>query len=358
MIKRMAAIDKERIEYGLLRQMDIQNAMYPSRVPVLIDPPTDLEFSRLVHDNFPALFKQAGSTGFAALSKWTTDYLKEKLRDCPVKVAETPFGNADSPLHDILFVKPHVRTVSGDQMIDLLMDDSKKNEGIVRYMQSQDNNFESEFAPLVEDALLTIPWAESVLQSSPEAVNLWIGKGDTTSRLHNDNYENIFVQLQGRKKIYLIPPGDAYALDEKFLIDATYVYDPKDPLKFHIQIDDEHEPIKVPGSATKDMLEQISQQYKRSRIMFPTVNPADSATFNPIFKGHCKVYKVVLEPGDMLYIPSLWYHQVEIEESSGLCISLNYWYPVSPLAPLWAKWDYIRVTSALLRGYHDNQYFD
>lgn len=351
------SVEKSRLEYGLLRQMDIQNAMYPSRIPVMTEQPSDLEFSRLIHDNFPALFRNAANSdsGFPAINRWSIDYLKESLSQNTVKVSETPFGNADSPLHDVLFIKPHIRSVNGSDLIDLLNTD----DGIVRYMQSQDDNFDSEFHPLTQDALLSIPWAERVLQSPPEAVNMWIGNNiKTTSRLHNDNYENIFVQVKGRKRVYLIPPGDAYALDEKFLIDATYVFDPEDPIQFHIEIDGDAV-TKFAGSVSKKSLTQFSEQYTRPRIMFPTVNPANPETYNKIFRGHCKVYKVDLGPGDMLYIPSLWYHQVSIiNDDNDLSISLNYWYPPSSLPPLWSRWDYIRLTSALIRGYHDDVYFE
>lgn len=93
----------------------------------------------------------------------------------------------------------------------------------VLYMQSQNNNYPREFPSLTNDAPHSIPWADEALNAEgPAAVNLWLGDCRTTSRLHNDNYENLYIQVSGSKELYLIPPGDAYALDERFLKPLSY----------------------------------------------------------------------------------------------------------------------------------------
>ena len=39
---------------------------------------------------------------------------------------------------------------------------------------------------------------------------------------------------------------------------------------------------------------------------------------------------VIVEPGDMLYLPAMWHHQVEqIDDENGLCIAVNYWYDMT-----------------------------
>ena len=275
--------------------------------------------------------------------------LRRKIGHIPVNVAQTPYGNADSPFHGLIFVKPYVQPMVANDLIEIL----KQQTNIAYYMQSQDGNVTKEFRPLIGDIPLDLPFAQKLLGDA-DAVNLWIGNSQTTSRLHNDNYENLFVQITGAKVIYLIPPGDAYALDEKFLVSATYV---KDSSQFRIEIDSSQTvlPADITPQALNAALEQID--HLGPKVLFPTVDPSDPITHNHIFKQHAKVYRVQVEAGDVLYIPALWYHQVEISDKEPISISVNYWYPADPASPIWSKSDYVRFTSAVLRGYHDDDFF-
>ncbi|ANB15096.1 hypothetical protein AWJ20_2716 [Sugiyamaella lignohabitans] len=100
-----------------------------------------------------------------------------------VKVAETPYGNADSPIHGSIFVKPEISEMSGGELLDLL--EHAKSNPSAYYMQSQDGNLHKEFSPLLKDIPGSLPFADPVFRDEPEAVNLWIGSSGTTSRLHN-----------------------------------------------------------------------------------------------------------------------------------------------------------------------------
>ena len=41
----------------------------------------------------------------------------------------------------------------------------------------------------------------------------------------------------------------------------------------------------------------------------------------------CQPFRVELNPGEMLYLPAMWYHQVEQEpDHEGKCIAVNWWY--------------------------------
>ncbi|KAF5100251.1 hypothetical protein D0Z00_001353 [Geotrichum galactomycetum] len=394
-------IDRKLLEYGILRQMDIQNLEYPAELPVHDQLPTALEFAQLVYRNVPVKFSGTAAAGTTAPSNpWTTTaerwgqhptYLRDTLATTTLAVAETPLGNADAPLDGRYFVQPHVRPMSGEAYFSLPCSSSSSsnnnnnnNSGsefqansanscvsdnsclpradpgsaavtpnqnsaslqpsrpsrhgtptkIVRYMQSQDNNFPREFPALAHDAPHSLAFADAALGAPPAAVNLWLGRDlETVSRLHNDNYENIYVQVSGTKELFLIPPGDAYALDERFLTPACYDAD----------------------------MNLVVDTVAGHKVLFPTVDPNDPTTHNEVFRRHALVYRVVLEPGDMLYLPALWYHQVGVAgvgAANGTNVSLNYWYNPAPSSGLWMKWDYVRLTALLLRGYHDDDYFD
>jgi jumonji domain-containing protein 7 len=45
------------------------------------------------------------------------------------------------------------------------------------------------------------------------------------------------------------------------------------------------------------------------------------------FSHLSKPLRVTLDPGDMLYLPALWYHKVSQSVSEeGICCAVNYWY--------------------------------
>lgn len=321
------------------------------------------------------------------------------LKGTKLTVAQTPSGLADAPgLHNTAFLQPHVvsmktktflkhlknpdgSTVDSDDSEDSEEEEEEEEDNIaddtVLYMQSQNNNFPREFPTLANDAPHSIPWANEALDvTEPAAVNLWLGDHRTTSRLHNDNFENIYIQVSGSKEIYLIPPGDAYALDEKFLKPLSY--DSKMKLKddfteaFGISKEqascannnglnnnnkNNNNNNDMDGDTQMEDMNKFASMFQAPNILFPTIDPSNPATFNSIYCRNAFVYRVVLNPGDMLYIPALWYHQVRVLDGAPN-VSLNYWYQPSATNGQWMRWDYVRYCSAVLRGYHDPYYFD
>lgn len=64
-----------------------------------------------------------------------------------------------------------------------------------------------------------------------------------------------------------------------------------------------------------------------NEIMWISVDPLDPFSVGqyPNFtKAH--IYNVRVEKGDMLYLPSLWFHHVR---QSHKCIAVNYWYDMN-----------------------------
>lgn len=237
----------------------------------------------------------------------------DSLKSTILEIAVTPSGNADSPVGDTYFAKPHVVLKPLGWLLD------KINEGPSEkhyYFQSQNNNLAQLEACCVPEKLSL----GSKFLGKQEAANLWIGTQGTTSRLHSDNYDNVYIQVSGTKRVYLMPPGSFVDIDEKELKPATY---------------NEHMELVPDPQGEKDEL-GIPHT-----VLFPTYDPSTQAR-----KG--SLWIVDLQPGDVLFLPALWYHQVEII-SPGLNMSINYWYSPFEDERRWASWNFTRQISRILR---------
>ncbi|KAK9366957.1 cupin-like domain-containing protein [Lipomyces kononenkoae] len=302
--------------------LDLQQELTPSFVPVR-SLPTPLEFMRQVHTNFPVIYRGA-ALNWPALSdrRWSKQYLLDTLKDTIVTVAETPFGNADAPL-DGTFVQPHTSQLPFPVFVNNLLD---QNADSVCYMQSQNNNMPTEFPQLVDDVQMDISWATEALNSKPEAVNLWIGSSRSTTSLHKDPYENLHVQILGQKVFKLVSPAEHICVKESMLKKATYQ---KSSAGFNLIAEGERQP-------------------------WPTVDP-DEIDSSDQWQSRVRVLEVTLNPGDMLYLPALWYHKVsQVSDTEGLCCSVNYWYDMDFTGPLWPFANFVRGVTNLLTGDEHN----
>ena len=94
---------------------------------------------------------------------------------------------------------------------------------------------------------------------------LWMGYKGTITKLHNDGYEHsILVQILGKKEVYLIPPEFT-----EFLSPTNSIWG-EDYSKFSIE-------------------KYVDSQDINCNIM---------------------LYRTILSAGDVLFIPSKWWHQV------------------------------------------------
>jgi hypothetical protein len=118
----------------------------------------------------------------------------------------------------------------------------------------------------------------------PGPPRFWLGPAGTVTPLHADYDDNLFVQIWGSKRIFLAPPHhDAflYPVEANALLFGS-PFDPEAP------------------------------DFER----FPLARQA-------------ALLELVVEPGDMLYVPAGWYHQVR---SLSFSLSSNRWSRTLPLA--------------------------
>lgn len=282
-------------------------------VPYLDGPPEPLQFHRdWIAPNKPCIIRNAFSH-WPALSKWSPDYLRQKVGSKVISVAVTPNGYADAVNGD-RFVMPEERQMSFSSVLDIIEGKVDKGGGVF-YVQRQCSNLLQELPELTADVEPHIAWMSTALGKLPDAVNFWLGEANAITSMHKDHYENLYCVVSGEKHFTLMPPTD-----RPFIPYGLYqpaVYHQRDDGEFEVidQSDSEMVPW-IPLDPLNPDLERYPQ-YRRARPL------------------HCSV-----KSGEMLYLPSLWFHHVQ--QSHG-CIAVNFWYDMD----YDIKYNYFQLLEAL-----------
>lgn len=230
-------------------------------------------FTQILFENKPAILRQ--SKFGECMNEWTLDYLNDKIGNDSIVIHESD-GDPDL---DFLSKNFKYKTCKFSEFCLKLRDTSKSV-----YLRSTSNNtrdgkrpamIEKDF-PCIADDLKPphfIPYGStsqlyhsSVLRIASTKVQIWT---------HFDLYDNILCQVSGSKRIVLFPPSD-----------IGFLY------------------IKGDKSLVNDL-----DNWQQTIEKFPLVSKTTP-------------HRCVLNPGDSLFIPSLWWHNVRtIASASSLPIS-------------------------------------
>ncbi|RKP15179.1 cupin-like domain-containing protein, partial [Piptocephalis cylindrospora] len=269
--------------------------------------PTALEFLRLVSTNTPAVFRGAGRD-WPAIELWKKDaYLVEQLQDKPLSISITPDGYADSIAQDgKYFALPGTRTMPISAFTKALAEQGDRVDGPVLYLQSQNGNMSGEYETLAQDTPREIRFCSEALGVPVDAKNFWMGNHRSVTSLHKDPYENVYGVVCGRKVFTLYPPSDYWCLHQKEYPVAEYKETTGSSLELCPCLDGEGRPVHVPWIPVDPdaPLEAQTAKYPRFRMARPI--------------------RVTLDPGDLLYLPSLWFHHVR--QVGNRVIAVNWWY--------------------------------
>ena len=318
------------------------SALYlDQQIPKLSSPPSALEFYRdYVSWNRPCLIEHAFDD-WPALWLWSNGYLRKRMGDQMVTVAATPNGLADAVYDHKYFVLPEQRSMKFCEFIDHLEDwhahnaqqcewikQSKKyqivqtdNEQAAEtkkvfemkesesesgyslcnqclYCQQQNGCMKDEYSSLCGDIEMEVEFASTALNKKPDAVNFWMGESRSISSLHQDPFENLYCVISGTKEFSLYPPTDEWHLKKKPFQKAMYCFGDSG---WNITYHPKWEQI-----AWIDSIQHDEQKRK------------------------CNLLKVTVEKGQMLYLPSLWFHEVRQNvDEFGRVIAVNYWYDMN-----------------------------
>lgn len=232
------------------------------------------------------------------------------------------------------FATPHERRQPLRSFFELLRSSREESHSPaeVPYVQHQNNNLTHEFQKLLADVDADLPFARETFGTGPpDAVNLWIGDDRSVTSFHKDHYENLYAQIRGTKIFTLLPPCEVYRMHMRTYPAATY----------------------APGAGGR--LVPVLQQPQRMVAWCPVdpcaaEEPAALALARkqyPLFfdPGLPLPLQVELSPGELLYLPSMWYHHVQQRVAPGedAVVAVNMWYDMV----FDLKWAYCRLVERL-----------
>ena len=301
--------EKEKIKQKLL---DIHEDYLSLKVDVLPKNPEPLTFLReYVNRSRPCLIKNGYNQLLKSnLPSVKTDHeylshelLKNKYGEKNVTVSVTPNGLADA-VHDNKFTLPFEETISIKELYSKLESvkpsDRKSQSQILNqayyYYQKQNSSVTDELPDLIDNRhiLNSIPFADQALSEKFDAVNIWLGNSHSVTSLHKDPYENMYAVIEGKKIFKIANPIFMPYMDYKEYPTFEWVFD-KEKRK------DEKNELKWDLKA-KDFDTRWIEKYDDDKVRIQTVE---------------------VEAGDLFYLPSFWFHQVEQED---MTLAVNYWY--------------------------------
>lgn len=216
----------------------------------------------------PAVLRNAAPDLWRARRLWNPKYLASQIGKVSGVYENTnrwfgPYFDQRKPLTRLSQrVNPYKTnlTMSGARLIERIANASSASE-FIYYSGSVDG--------LGQWAVEDIQPLDELISLNPaiSSVNAWLGPPNVIAHCHYDGYHNFYVQLFGRKRFWLAPPSTW-----PLLRPAPFLH----PCHAQCMVNlSESKGTAAPLSHTAQLLE------------------------------------VELEPGDLLYIPPLWFHHVQ-----------------------------------------------
>jgi len=239
----------------LLEVMEAQRALAPATM--VIERRAGLSSQEFL-DRYYAVGRPVILTGemsdWPALERWTPEYLKAKIGEA---VVEYQGGRTANPEFE-LDKEAHRRTAPFSAFIDTILAPGAGNETYLTAYNSAGNatalaQLEADMGPL-----------DKFLDPGGGRAMPWIGPAGTLTSLHHDLTNNLIAQVVGRKRVKLLPAAEAGKL-----YNHRHVFS------------------EVPDLEAPDL------DLRR----FPLLRKA-------------RIYDVTLAPGEVLFVPVAWWHQV------------------------------------------------
>ncbi|MFN9174315.1 MAG: cupin-like domain-containing protein [Synechocystis sp.] len=199
-----------------------------------------------------------------ALSLWTPNYLKAHYGETEVEI----MANRNSDDKYEINIENHKTKIQFADYVDRVVNQGENND---YYMVANNRNLETtQLGRLLEDIVMPSEYLDQ--SNSSGNVFFWFGSAGTITPLHYDVTNLMMTQIYGSKKWQIIPP-----IYTPFLYNNVGVFSEVDCEK-------------------------------------PDYNKY------PLFEEG-KIIEVVLEPGEIIFVPTGWWHQVK---SLDVSVSLSF----------------------------------
>ncbi|XP_064472255.1 HSPB1-associated protein 1-like [Ornithodoros turicata] len=239
----------------------------------------------LEHFKQPVVFK--GRLNRWKCAKWTIDEWAERTSDLILNFRVGPKVKNGEPLYegDGVHLKATIKdflnwTRGGRDNLDHELRDVDPSS---HFAYSSYNYMSSIFGDYKE-ILQSVDWScFGFAERHGTDSTLWLGSAGASTPCHQDTYGcNLVAQLIGRKSWTLFPPEES------------------------------------------GCLYQTRLPYEESSV-FSSVNLQDIDLYKYPRMEHCRPFLVTLEPGDVLFVPKMWWHLVSCVDTA---LSINTWIPM------------------------------
>ena len=237
-------------------------AANPSAIERRSLPAADEFFDRYLATSTPVVFTDL-VTRWQAFESWSPAAFKQRFGNALLSMTD---GRESDPLYDAR-TEVHTRPITMADFVDRVLASGASNDF---YMVAKNRNIrQPELAPLFDEIWLPEGWFEAHALSGSSA--LWFGPAGTVTPLHYDSSSILFCQVFGRKQLIMASP-----LEVGLLEGAHHMYSAVDP-----------ERANHPG------------------------------------RGQVTFKRIVLEPGEALFIPAGWWHHVRALDVS-ISLAVNH----------------------------------
>lgn len=247
-------------------------------------PATASAFEAIVRERVPVVFRGAAAE-WPCTQRWTAEFLRERLADKPVIVTRAASRQFRADPERGHYTPQQMQKMSFGEFLDRISVVDPGPDDPSYYLHRQ--SLEQQLPELRGDIVVPSHVAGAALL----LVSLWMGPAGSVTPIHHDFTDNLFVQVRGKKRVILYEP---------------------DPDSAFYRL-----PFRAANGRSSWHLSQVGSR-----------DTADVET-HPLFR-QARAFEAVMEPGDMLLIPNLFWHEVHSLDTPS--ISLSYWWDQRSLA--------------------------
>ncbi|KAK7471744.1 hypothetical protein BaRGS_00035626 [Batillaria attramentaria] len=257
-----------------------------------------------------------------AMSKWTTEFLRDRYGDKNVHIKLTPKGEYEGvepasiwddfttfkipqavlkqlPYPDLVVVRPAALDIKFSDFLDLIRNVS---EGTLNSVSAYlEYTAVSDYFPELKDDVEEMPFFKNTLQLKHQ--NIWLSDGNTLGKTHFDPFDNFLCQISGEKEVILFEPHNNERLYEAHIPEAILSY-----------------------NATTKEFRRAKLLDSTSMVMSPVdIQQPNLERFQKF--GEARPLSCTIKQGEVLFMPAFWWHEVQSRPSptEHRNLAVNFW---------------------------------